>query len=349
MPDFLSMNTTFFSYLNVYSLNQMGLITNVFSDTFSQTVVCAYDPNDKLAQPNGIDSLGFIHPNTEYIDYTIRFQNTGTDTAFNINILDQLDSNLVWNSLTPLASSHNYDISLSQTGEAQFYFQNIMLPDSNVNFLGSQGYITYRMGLKPNLPLGTRIYNTASIYFDANPAIITNTEINTLYDCVSAVVNFGVLVDSTCIYLDSIDLSLIGSSPPGGSYSGIGVANGFFIPSAAGIGNHVIEYTYEDSYECSTTAIDTIVVDGCLELNEKISSGLKIYPNPTTGQVFIEVENLSAVIGIGVFDIYGKEISTSEFNSAEKLKLNLEGYLKGIYLIKVWNDGFTVTNRIIVH
>ena len=66
-------------------------------------------------------------------------------------------------------------------GEVSFIFDNIMLPDSNVNQLASQGFVKYRIDLKPDLPLETAIFNTAHIYFDLNPAVITNTTINTLY------------------------------------------------------------------------------------------------------------------------------------------------------------------------
>jgi hypothetical protein len=70
---------------------------------------------------------------------------------------------------------------MTPEGEVSFMFDEIMLPDSGANFLGSQGYIKYRIHLKEGLPLGTSIYNTANIYFDLNPAVVTNTTVNTLY------------------------------------------------------------------------------------------------------------------------------------------------------------------------
>jgi hypothetical protein len=66
-------------------------------------------------------------------------------------------------------------------GEVSFIFENIMLPDSNVNFTASNGFVKYSIDLKPGLPLETSIFNTANIYFDLNPAVITNTAINTLH------------------------------------------------------------------------------------------------------------------------------------------------------------------------
>lgn len=151
------------------------------TETLEQIVLCAFDPNDKTPSPLGEGEFGYISPETESIEYLIRFQNTGTDTAINVVIKDQLDENLDWYSITPLAHSHYMRVEMDLEGEVSFIFDNIMLPDSNVNVLASQGYVKYRIDLKPGLPLGTSILNTAYIYFDLNPAVITNTTVNTLF------------------------------------------------------------------------------------------------------------------------------------------------------------------------
>lgn len=155
----------------------------VYSTTNYQNhvITCAYDPNDKTPDPMGEGELGYIPPSTENIEYLVRFQNTGTDTAFNVVIRDQLDPNLNWHSLTPLAYSHDMSIEISPDGEVSFIFNDIMLPDSNVNEIASHGFVKYEIKLDEGLPLGTSIYNTANIYFDYNPAIVTNTTVNTLY------------------------------------------------------------------------------------------------------------------------------------------------------------------------
>ncbi|MFT5819833.1 MAG: putative repeat protein (TIGR01451 family) [Crocinitomix sp.] len=151
------------------------------TETLEQIILCGYDPNDKIPKPLGEGEFGYISPATEDIEYLIRFQNTGTDTAFNVVIKDQLDENLDWYSITPLAYSHDMSFEMDMDGEVSFIFDNIMLPDSGANQLGSQGFVKYRIDLKPDLPLETSIFNTANIYFDLNPAVITNTTINTLH------------------------------------------------------------------------------------------------------------------------------------------------------------------------
>jgi uncharacterized repeat protein (TIGR01451 family) len=155
----------------------------MFSSTeiLEQVVGCALDPNDKTPTPLGEGEFGYISPSTESIEYLVRFQNTGTDTAFNVVIKDQLDENLDWYSITPLAYSDYMTMEMDIDGEVSFIFNNIMLPDSNVNYAASQGFVKYRIDLKSDLPLGTTINNTADIYFDLNPAVITNTTVNTLH------------------------------------------------------------------------------------------------------------------------------------------------------------------------
>lgn len=155
----------------------------MFSSTqvLEQVITCAYDPNDKTPEPFGIGEFGYISPETESIEYLIRFQNTGTDTAINVVIKDQLDENLDWYSMSILSYSHDIQVEMDIDGEVSFIFNDIMLPDSNVNNLASQGFVKYKIDLIPGLPLETSIFNTANIYFDLNPAVITNTTINTLH------------------------------------------------------------------------------------------------------------------------------------------------------------------------
>ena len=138
-----------------------------------QENVGAFDPNDKQAFPYGYDSAHYIEAETE-LEYRIRFQNTGTDTAFNVLILDTLSAQLDLSSVRPGASSHPYQFSIRDGGVLAFEFPDIMLPDSNVNLAGSQGFLNFRVAQTPgNLP-GTEIYNEAAIYFDFNEPVLTN-------------------------------------------------------------------------------------------------------------------------------------------------------------------------------
>lgn len=134
----------------------------------------SFDPNDKMVYVNGYDRSNF-HPTDTVLEYLIRFQNSGTDTAFNIVLKDKLDYNLDWSTFYPVASSHDYSYTLNTHGMLEVKYSNIMLPDSNINESASHGYFRYRIKPKLNLKIGTPINNKADIYFDFNEAVATNT------------------------------------------------------------------------------------------------------------------------------------------------------------------------------
>ncbi len=139
----------------------------------------SFDPNDKQAQPIGIQAQHFIDENGE-IDYTIRFQNTGTDTAFSVVIKDTLTSFLDIESFRTGASSHRYELEVLNNNVLKFTFPNINLVDSFRNNLLSQGFIKFTIRVKSGSPFGSRIENRAAIFFDFNAPVITNQTFHTL-------------------------------------------------------------------------------------------------------------------------------------------------------------------------
>ncbi|MEL6655429.1 MAG: FG-GAP-like repeat-containing protein [Bacteroidota bacterium] len=144
------------------------------SDNYEPVVRCSYDPNDKQVQPLR-DSLRNYTLFEEALTYTIRFQNTGNDTAFDVHIRDFLDPALDWRSLQTIGASHEYELRLNwETGEIDYYFKDILLPDSTTNEPASHGFVQYRISAQDSLPENTIITNEARIYFDFNPPIITN-------------------------------------------------------------------------------------------------------------------------------------------------------------------------------
>ncbi|MCB0662509.1 MAG: T9SS type A sorting domain-containing protein [Saprospiraceae bacterium] len=132
----------------------------------------AYDPNDKMGFPKGYSFLHYILPNGE-LEYLIRFQNTGTDTAFTVVIRDTLQQDLDVNSIQPGAASHDYDFEVYGNGILKFTFDNILLVDSFTNEPASHGFVKFRVAQTPDLASGTVINNNADIYFDYNAPVIT--------------------------------------------------------------------------------------------------------------------------------------------------------------------------------
>ncbi|MFN8349847.1 MAG: T9SS type A sorting domain-containing protein [Flavobacteriales bacterium] len=144
----------------------------------AQVVTASFDPNDKTATTSSQGGEGlYLIDADEWIDYTIRFQNTGTDTAFNVIITDTLPPTLDPATIQWGPSSHTCTRELSGPGYLKFIFGNILLPDSNVNEAASHGFVKFRV--RPHLPMapGTMIENFANIFFDFNPPIITEPSV----------------------------------------------------------------------------------------------------------------------------------------------------------------------------
>ena len=231
-------------------------------------IIDSYDPNDKSVIPQGITANNYIMPGTS-LDYVIRFQNTGSDTAFTVIVVDTLSSHLDISTFQTGISSHNYTLDVSGHGRPvlMFTFNNINLPDSTTNEANSHGFVKFKIAPYDTLVNGTVVQNTADIYFDYNIPVITNTS--------------QVIISDTVIH-----------------------------------GNPLIIHDIKK---------ETQITD------------IKIYPNPTTNKVFVEIKNEELRMNnceLSVFDIYGKEVLKTEIES-RKTEVNLSTQPKGIYIIKV--------------
>jgi hypothetical protein len=167
-------------------LHQTGLVNlfplgsrNPFETTDCQQNIGSFDPNDKQAFPVGFGPNHLLEANTD-IEYMIRFQNTGTDTAFNVVVLDTLSSFFKAASTRVLSASHKVEFSMLENGVIRFAFPDILLPDSTTNNAGSNGFVKFRVSQVPDLSDGVIIENSAAIYFDFNDPIITNTTFHTI-------------------------------------------------------------------------------------------------------------------------------------------------------------------------
>lgn len=137
-----------------------------------QPNVGAYDPNDKASFVTGKQNTKQVKAGQK-LEYLIRFQNTGTDTAFNIIVQDVISSNLDISTVEIGATSHPCELEV-RNQILYFNFNNIMLPDSNKNEMLSHGFVKFSIKPKSNVTTKDLISNKAAIYFDFNDPVITN-------------------------------------------------------------------------------------------------------------------------------------------------------------------------------
>ena len=171
LPDWTLTNSTIKLTVDANTTNVDVTPTNNYDCVYAY-IRNSSDPNDKAVTPALLDE-GYVLMNSK-LQYKIRFQNKGTAEAWDIYIKDTLDENLDISTFNLVTSSHDVHYTI-QGRVVTFYFDNIMLPYEEADELGSNGFVVYDIYPIADLPEQSKVHNTAHIYFDFNPAVVTNT------------------------------------------------------------------------------------------------------------------------------------------------------------------------------
>lgn len=166
--------------------DSLGLVANIYPLTtdatpldnnfqLKQIVVNSLDPNDKTCLQGETITPEQVG---KYVHYMIRFENTGTASAVNIVVKDEIDLNKFdVSTLIPLNSSHDFVTNIKEDNIVEFIFENIYLPFEDAT---NDGYVVFKIKTLETLVLGDTFANDAEIYFDYNAPIITNDEETTV-------------------------------------------------------------------------------------------------------------------------------------------------------------------------
>lgn len=188
--------------------------------SFTETVVGSYDPNDKTVNPVRISTAATV--NGAWLDYTIRFQNTGTSYANLVRITDTLSEQLDMRSIQILGASHPWCQYTFREGRVlEATFSPIYLTDTLTNEPGSHGFVRFAIRLLPGLEVGDTVRNAANIVFDYNAPIRTDaaktwidatiSSAQELPDATRRLVLFPNPATTSCTILPPAGLSLKGA------------------------------------------------------------------------------------------------------------------------------------------
>jgi uncharacterized repeat protein (TIGR01451 family) len=345
---------------------------NSSNDTleFCGTVVNSFDPNDKAAYPSEVTTPG------SWITYTIRFQNTGTDTAYDIFIRDTLSSYLDESTFTYLDGSLRPQISLSEKA-VLFNFPNINLLDSFSNEPESHGWLQYKVKTVADLPYFAEINNTAFIYFDLNSPVVTNTTVNEyanrttqdITSCDSTDVNgkiyyssqtiidtIGTHITTTEVVVNSVNLQttldgvVITSAQPNAKYQWLDCDNSYGIIASATNQSYTAtkngDYSLEVSFNRCLDTSSCISIRALSVRKKSFKDLLKIYPNPTKGNIVIEFEKSHSQLQAKILSITGQVIATKNVSNSDRLEFDLDA-AKGIYFIEITTEEGRAVVRVI--
>lgn len=109
---------------------------------------------------------------------------------------------------------------------------------------------------------GAGTHDITYIYTDISGCSNDASQTITVYDL--PVVTFDPIPD---VCLNGSPDELTEGTPAGGTYSGTGVTNGYFYPDVAGIGSHLLTYTYTDGNGCTNHADQYVQVNDILYPN----------------------------------------------------------------------------------
>lgn len=294
--------------LSFYQNDNSGLTAGT-TYKYDAAITCAIDPNDKLVNPS---RAAFAERNytafAETLDYTIRFQNTGSDTAINIRIEDHLSPLLDWATFQPGVSSHKYQADLDKEGLVSFYFPDIYLPDSTTNEIASQGFVSFTIKAKQDLKEFDEIKNEAAIFFDFNRPIITNTIEN--------------------VMLNSLDADEDGFPFWEDCEDGLNAVN----PDAIDIPNNGIDENCDG-------------VDLMVGLEEIAGEKIRIYPVPTQSHIYIDYEGASTLEG-RIYSPSGQFLKKTSIKNG-RTSFNVEELPSGILFLEIRSNGNSYMQKII--
>jgi subtilisin-like proprotein convertase family protein len=114
--------------------------------------------------------------------------------------------------------------------------------------------------------------------------------------------------------------SSISVSPNGGTLSGSGISGTTFTPSDAGVGGHIISYSFTDNNQCTATDYLAVAVDACSGIDELMSAleSAQVFPNPFSNKITIRFTSLNEdEITVKLSDVLGREL----LNEAMQIKL----------------------------
>ncbi len=305
--DFMSSSVTIY-------VDYEGELIPITEQFIEQEVTCAYDPNDITGTPEGYTDDHLVLADSR-MEYLIRFQNTGNASAGTVMVVDTLDVDMDFSTFQLVANSHNVMTTIEESGRVEFLFEDINLPDSISDEVGSHGMVSFKIDFIDNVDVGEEINSTAHIFFDNNPAVVTNTTWHTIHECGGEAV-FELSDNAIC---QGEQITMISTNPLVENYQW-----NIQSASASTTSEYSVEFPEEGQYIIQLVAENPICVESSMQM-------LTVYNAPTAevteeGAMLVASEGEAYQWYLNDEVIYGA--SSQEYQALED----------GIYTVEVTNE-----------
>ena len=237
----------------------------------------------------------------------------------------------------------------------------------NLNAPEGDGAVSFTINALTNIPENATISNTAYIYFDLNPAIITNEWTNTVDNIkpISSALPLNPITNSNLINLNwsgsdigsGIQSFDIYKSVNGGDFTKW--LNNVSVTSADFIGSQDSTYSFfsiavdsagnRENMKSLAEATTTFTL-GIKDNLDSYKMEVSIYPNPNQGNFNLSiVSQKTGEFDLSIVDVYGRPIYSQKQNLVygnNILPLSIEQ--TGIYLLTIGNDKERIVRRVVV-
>lgn len=112
------------------------------------------------------------------------------------------------------------------------------------------------------------------------------------------------------------------------------------------IENGLIKVFGVDSHGCRTFGSLNVTLGIPVGIETDIENNLKIYPNPTSSDLFIHSSH-EGILSIRILDAVGREVKRFSLPEGEKQTVSLLSIASGLYLVKISDGNQEVTKRIV--
>lgn len=256
-----------------------------------------------------------------------------------------------------LFKTSDLGVNWEQITQPAANFGSLVEIDGNIGYFSSEG-----MWLKSDVSAPQILWSTG----ETSPSISVSPTETTTYNvtvtqgnqsCTSEVtinvnqaptVNYEPDLTTFCNNSGSVELS--GGAPTGGTYSGPGVENGIFSPTAAGEGLHSIVYSVTNSNGCSNESSALFEVALCTGESDNTSSFASVYPNPIHDVVFVHINSKSSrkPLTLLVSDATGRAVIQKVIHAAHgNFTVDVAHLSHGMYTFILSNDEQLFIKRLV--